>query len=280
MSNLKEVRMFDNDSSFVITKMEGLKFLEAIEDDVEIETNSQSIQGTDGEIPGSINFGPFNIILRFSYKGIDVKDYKLFKTKLRNLFYKRKYYYITHSDSPGKKYAVHCNGCEIENLTSQFGTYEVSFNVYKGYSESLYDTDQFSLSDGNWQFESGLLPDSKTSYIHKRAKFEILNGSSDTINPRMRHKLKIIIRIDAPNGFDLVNTTTGDRFKYTKSITKSTPLTIEGGYPYLHVNMDKLRCGRSTNHGLITLAPGINKFETWGKITGAEIEFIFPFIYR
>ncbi|MGW9905535.1 phage-related protein [Staphylococcus cohnii] len=280
MSNPKEVRMFDNDSSFVITKMEGLKFLEAIEDDVEIETNSQSIKGTDGEIPGSINFGPFNIILRFSYKGVDVKDYKLFRTKLRNLFYKRKYYYITHSDSPGKKYAVHCNGCEIENLTSQFGTYEVSFNVYKGYSESLYDTDQFSLGNGNWQFESGLLPDNTTAYRHNKQMFEILNGSSDTIDPRQRHKLKIIIRLNTNKGFRLVNKTTGDVFEFKSDLDINRQLTIDGGYPYMQVNDVRGRCGRLTNHGLITLAPGINKFEIWGTVTDLDIQFIFPFIYR
>lgn len=280
MSGIKKVRMFDEDSSFVVTDMKGLKFLEAEEEDVEIETNSQSIQGTDGEVPGSIDFGPFNLILRFSYKGTDIKDYKLFKSKLRSLFYKRKYYYITHSDSPGKKYAVHCNGCDIENLTGEFGTYEVSFTVYKGYSESLHETDEFSLSNGNFQFESGVLPDSNTSYRFNRAMFEVLNGSSDTIDPRHRHKLKIIIRMTTEEGFRLVNKTTGDIFEYKSDLDVNRQMTIDGGYPYIQQNDVRARCGRLTNHGLITLAPGVNKFEVWGNFKNLDIQFIFPFIYR
>lgn len=280
MSEIKKVRMFNEDGSFLITEMKGLKFLDAIEEDVEIETNSQNIQGTDGEVPGSIDFGPFNLILRFSYKGTDIKDYKLFKSKLRSLFYKRKYYYITHSDSPGKKYAVHCNGCEIDNLTSQFGTYEVSFNVYKGYSESLYDTDQFSLSDGNWQFESGLLPDSSTKYRFTDQMFEVLNGSNDTIDPRQRHRLKIIIRLDTKKGFSLINKTTGDKFEFNSSLDINRQLTIDNGSPYMQDNTERKRCGRLTNHGIITLNPGKNKFEVWGDVKNFDIQFIFPFIYR
>lgn len=276
----KWVKMITEKGTSSLTDNTGLMYLEFEEEDVETTTNLQEVQGVDGVIAGANTFAPFNLILRLAYIGADTKDYHLFKSKLRGTLYRRKPFYIVHSDMPGKKYAVITDSIEYENVYDRSGTIEITFNVYKGYSESLYDTDQFSLGNGNWQFESGLLPDSSTSYIHERAKFEILNGSNDKIDPRMRHRLKIIIRINAPTGFSLVNTTTGDKFEYKEAITKSTPLTIEGGYPFLHVNMDKIRCGRSTNHGLITLAPGINKFETWGDITGAESEFIFPFIYR
>lgn len=280
MSKKKMVKIFDNDISTVVTDLKGLKFLDAEEEDVEIATNAQSVQGTDGEIPGPINFGPFNLKLRFSYVATDMKDYKLFKTKLRNLFYKRGYYYIYHSDSPGKKYAVNCNGCEIEDLTDKFGTYEVSFNVYKGYSESLHETDEFSLSNGNFQFESGVLPDSTTSYRFNREMFEVLNGSSDTIDPRHRHKLKIIIRMTTDEGFRLVNKTTGDIFEYKSDLDVNRQMTIDGGYPYIQQNDVRARCGRLTNHGIITLAPGVNKFEVWGNFKNLDIQFIFPFIYR
>lgn len=276
----KWVKMFDDNSTTVLTDMKGLTFLDAREDGVEIRVNSVESQGTDGVMLGPASFGPFPLVLRFFYKGVDTQDYKLMKQKLRGMLFRRTPFYIVHSDIPAKKYAVYCEDNAITDVGHQNGEFEITFTVYKGYSESLYDTDQFSLMSDNWQFESGLLPDSTTAYSHKRAKFEILNGSNDIINPRMRHRLKIIIRINAPNGFELVNRTTGDIFKYTKEITTSTPLTIEGGYPFLHVNMSKIRCGRSTNHGIITLAPGINKFEIWGNVTGADVQFIFPFIYR
>ena len=276
----KWVKMFDDNSTTLLTDIEGLTFLDAREDDVELKVNSVEVQGTDGIMLGPTSFGPFKLILRLFYRGVDIKDYKLIKQKLRGMLFKRTPFYIVHSDMPGKKYAVYCEENAITDIGHKYGEFEISFNVYKGYSESLYDTDQFSLMSDNWQFESGLVPDDAISYNHARTNFEIFNGSSDTINPRMRHRLKIYIQLNAKNGFRLVNKTTGDTFDYKKEIDINTPLTLEGGYPFLHVNTSKIRCGRATNHGIITLAPGYNKFEIWGNASDVNIKFIFPFIYR
>lgn len=280
MAEDKWVKILDNDSTLNLTDFDGLKFLKAVEEDVELISNSQEIKGTDGEMVGPSNFGPFNLKLSFSYKTDNIKDYQLFKSKIRNLIYKRKPYYVVHSNQPGKKYAVVCEGNAIEDLTNQFGTFEITFNVYKGYSESLYDTDNYNLSSGLWQFESGVLPDNTIKYEHTRQKFEILNGSSDTINPRMRHKLKIYMRLDAPNGFKLINTTTGDVFEYKKALDSNDRLLLDGAYPWLLHDLEDKRCGRNTNHGVITLAPGINKFEIWGNVSNTQTKFTFPFIYR
>ncbi|MDT0754024.1 phage tail family protein [Mammaliicoccus sciuri] len=276
----KWVKMFDDNSTTVLTDMKGLTFLDAREDGVEIRVNSIESQGTDGVMLGPASFGPFPLVLRFFYKGVDTQDYKLMKQKLRGMLFRRTPFYIVHSDIPAKKYAVYCEDNAITDVGHQNGEFEITFTVYKGYSESLYDTDQFSLMSDNWQFESGLLPDNEITYTHKRSNFEIFNGSSDTINPRMRHKLKIYMQLTANNGFRLVNKTTGDIFQYKQAIDINTPLVLEGGYPYLIVNDKYSRCGRSTNHGIITLAPGYNKFEIWGNAADVNIKFIFPFIYR
>ena len=276
----KWVKMFDDNSTTSLTDIEGLTFLDAREDGVELKVNSVEVQGTDGVMLGPTSFGPFKLILRFFYRGSDIADYKLIKQKLRGMLFKRTPFYIVHSDMPGKKYAVYCEENAITDIGHKYGEFEITFVVYKGYSESLYDTDQFSLMSENWQFESGLVPDDTISYNHTRTNFEIFNGSSDTINPRMRHRLKIYIQLNAKNGFRLVNKTTGDIFDYKKEIDINTPLTLEGGYPFLHVNTSKIRCGRATNHGIITLAPGYNKFEIWGNASDVNIKFIFPFIYR
>lgn len=276
----KWVKMITDEGTTNLMDIEGLMYLDFKEEDVETVSNELSIQGTDGVLLGNSTFDPFNLVLRFVYSGVDVTDYHLLKAKLRGMLYRRTPFYIVHSDMPGKKYAVITESTAIEDVYGRNGTFEITFTVYKGYSESLYDTDQFSLMSDNWQFESGLVPDDTISYNHTRTNFEIFNGSSDTINPRMRHRLKIYIQLNAKNGFRLVNKTTGDVFEYKKEIDINTPLTLEGGYPFLHVNTSKIRCGRSTNHGIITLAPGYNKFEIWGNASDVNIKFIFPFIYR
>lgn len=280
--NKKWVKLiFNSEETVDLSKIDGFEFIQYEKYEVQGNNELLEVKGTDGVLPSLTTFEPFPINLKFRYTGVDSLDVDLFLQHLDSLMFSREPYFLVHSITPNKKYAVlPTPKITYEFITLRHYDINIEFTCYKGYAESLYDTDQFSLMSDNWQFESGLLPDSTTAYSHKRAKFEILNGSNDIINPRMRHRLKIIIRINAPNGFELVNRTTGDIFKYTKEITTSTPLTIEGGYPFLHVNMSKIRCGRSTNHGIITLAPGINKFEIWGNVTGADVQFIFPFIYR
>lgn len=273
----KRVRFFDDNKSFYLDEViPRLRFLDAKEEDVETVVNTLEIKGTDGAMMGPSNFGPFKLVLRFSYIGEDVEDYKLVKSKLRSILYQRKPYYVLHSDMPGKKYAVYCESNSIEDLTSRFGTFEVTFQVYKGYSESLYKTDQFSLLSDKWQFESGIMPDEEIVYNHNRQMFSIYNGSSDTINPRLRHDLKIWIRLTTKTGFKIVNKTTGDIFEYNGSLEKNQSFLLDGAYPY----KDNQRCGRQTNKGIITLAPGYNKFEIWGSVSNFNINFIFPYIYR
>lgn len=272
----KQVKIFNDTFTTMLTNIKGLKFLDFEEEGVEVQTNTQSVNGVDGVLMGPSTFGPFSLVLNFAFKGVDIKDYHLVKQKLRGLLFTREPYYVWHSDMPGKKYAVYCEENTIENLTSSFGTFSLKFVVFKGYSESLYPTDQFSLGDGKWQFENGLVPDSDIKYKHTRTLFEIFNGSSDTIDPRHSHKLKIRVRLATETGFKIINKETGDVFEYTGKLKANQSFVIDGGYAY----KDEKRCGRQTNHGILRLAPGYNTFEVWGKISNFEIEFVFPFIYR
>ena len=205
-----------------MTDTPNLLFLDYIEEDVEVNANTTEINGIDGVLMGPTTFGPFNLILNFSFKGVDTKDLRLYKQKLRNTLYKREPYYIWHSDAPGKKYAVYCDSSENEDLTNSFATFKVTFVVFKGYSESLKDTSEFSLSSGDWQFEAGVLLDDEIKYTHEATEFQIYNGSSDIINPLLRHQLKLLINIDAPKGFKINNKTTGDVFEYKKHQEKPT----------------------------------------------------------
>ncbi|HJF22787.1 MAG TPA: phage tail family protein [Mammaliicoccus lentus] len=255
-------------------------FLESEITEVNTKTVEQEMSGMDGVLVGANTFGSFELTLKFYYDGVDSSDLILFTEKIKKIIHTRKPMYVVHSELPARKYAFNSAKVDWEKITNSDTTFSITFNVYKGYSESLHDTDEFSLSNGNFQFESGVLPDSNTSYRFNRSMFEVLNGSSDTIDPRHRHKLKIIIRMTTDEGFRLVNKTTGDIFEYKSDLDINRQMTIDGGYPYIQQNDVRARCGRLTNHGLITLAPGINKFEVWGNFKNLDIQFIFPFIYR
>lgn len=282
----KEVQLFNDKFDTKITDIPNLKFLDFIEEGVEVKANTTEMNGTDGVLMGPTTFGPFNLILNFSFVGTDIKDYELLLQKLRSLLFQRDPYFIWHSMMPGKKYAVYCEENAIERKTPTFGVFSIKFSVFKGYSESLKETDQFSLSSGDWQLEAGVLSDDEIKYTHDTKDFKIYNGSSDTINPLLRHQFKLLINIDAPKGFKIINHTTHEIlkdgketnvFEYKKPITYNETITLSGVHPI----KDQKRIGIDTNWGWLTLAPGFNHI----KITGVSIKnvttkWIFPFIYR
>ncbi|MDV3053605.1 phage tail family protein [Staphylococcus ureilyticus] len=275
----KTVKIIGNDFETVLTDIPKLRFLDYNEEGVEVQVNSTEMKGRDGVgLLGPATFGPFNLVLRFFYSGQDLNDYKLIKQKMRGLLFRREPYLIVHSDQPGKKYSVYCNENAIEDIGTRFGIFEVKFVVYKGYSESLLDTGQYSLSNANkWQFEGGNLSDSNIKYKHTTTNFRIYNGSTDAINPTLGYEMKIKINVDAPNGFKLTNNTTGDVFEYKKAIKKNQQLVIDGVHPIIN----KQRVGKDTNWGWINLKEGFNDIEITGKSLGSStVEFIFNFVYR
>jgi len=239
--------------------------------------DSITMKGVDGELPGVASFAPFNLVVKFGFDGIDEIDINLMEQKLRSIFYKRTPYYIVTSDNPGIKYKV--NNPDMNPDYADFSTtrFEMTFSVKDGYSESLKDTSQFSLSSGDWQFEAGVLSDDEIKYTHDTTAFKIYNGSSDTINPLLRHQFKLLINIDAPKGFKIKNKTTDDVFEYKKGIKKNQQLVINGVHPFIN----NKRVGIDTNWQWLTLAKGFNDIEITGEnIKEVKTQWIFPFIYR
>lgn len=273
----KWVRIFDEKENQYITDIEGLRFLDYEEEGVENRVNATEIQSVDGVLLSPSTFGPFNLKLRFFYRGADVTDYKLIKQKLRGMLFKRTPYFINHSDMPGIKYAVYCEENAITDIAHKYGEFEITFVVFKGYSESLMTTDNFSLNSDYWQFGNGLVTDPNIKYVHTKRKFQIYNGSTDTVTPIHRHQLITTMNINAPNGFTLHNKTTGDKFTYKKKIRDTDTLVLNGVYPF----KNKKHCGIDTNHEYITLAEGYNDFEVLGDgVEVKEIKFTFNFVYR
>ena len=273
----KWVRIFDEKENQYITDIEGLRFLDYEEEGVDNRVNATEIQSVDGVLLSPSTFGPFNLKLRFFYRGADITDYKLVKQKLRGMLFKRTPYFINHSDMPGIKYAVYCEENAITDIAHKYGEFEITFVVFKGYSESLMTTDNFSLNSDYWQFGNGLITDPNIKYVHTKRKFQIYNGSTDTVTPIHRHQLITTMNINAPNGFTLHNKTTGDKFTYKKKIRNNDTVVLNGVYPF----KNKKHCGIDTNHEYITLAEGYNDFEVLGDgVEVKEIKFTFNFVYR
>lgn len=264
----KDINEYINDFIFLESKT---SYPEVVEDNV-------TIKGVDGELPGAVSFAPFNLIVKFGLDGLDDVDINLMELKLRSIFFKRKPYYIVTSDNPGIKFKVNNPDVNPDYADFSMARFEMTFSVKDGYSESLRDTSQFSLSNDRWQLEQNILARDDVKYEHDIRYFQIYNGSSDTINPLMHHKLKIDIEINAPNGFSIVNLTNGNEFQYFKPLKNNNKLTILGVHPYLN----NKRVGKNTNYDFLTLEPGFNEILIKGKgiSNSPKTKFTFPFIYR
>uniref|UniRef100_UPI0030F46480 phage tail domain-containing protein n=1 Tax=Staphylococcus aureus TaxID=1280 RepID=UPI0030F46480 len=107
--------------------------------------DSITIKGIDGELPSVASFSPFNLVVKFGLDGIDEKDINLMEQILRDLFYRRKPYYVVTSDNPGKKFLVNNPDMNPDYADFSATRFEMTFNVFKGYSESLFPTDRLDL---------------------------------------------------------------------------------------------------------------------------------------
>lgn len=282
----KEVKIFNDDFNIKLTDIRKLKFLEVGEDNLSVKANTVEVNGTDGVLLGPSNFGPFNIVLNFSYLADDIKDTRLMKQQLRNTLFTKDPYYLWHSDMPGLKYAVYAEEINFEESMSVLSQFSVTFVVYKGYSESYRDTTDIKLLQEYAQFQQGLEVSNDISYKHNTKTFKIFNGSTEAIDPALRHRLIIKANMEAPNGFKIINKTTSrtvagglvtDVFEYKKAIKRSQTFLLNGVYPYV----DNKRVGVDTNYGYITLAKGMNEIVVEGDgLEKIEIEVIFNYIFR
>lgn len=277
MTKEKWVEIWDDKENFKLTDIYGLNFLDYELIESSVKTNEIDMPGIDGVMVGTNTLEPFDIVLNFFFDGADKHDLNLFAEKLRKKLRRRDPFYLRHSYLPGIKYAINSAEINHEKLNHSDAEITMTFHCYKGYSESFKETNEYSLYSDNWQFENNLLSDSNIKYKHNTTSFSIYNGSTDTINPLLRHKFKLLINIDAPNGFKLENKTTGDVFEYKKPIKKNTQIMIQGVHPFIGNN----RVGIDTNWKWITLDAGYNEIEITGKNIGeTSTQWIFPFIYR
>src|SRR5699024_2196330 len=186
-------------------------FSELRTDSTEVVSNNLTISGKDGEMPGQLTFAPFNITLKCAFDGWDESDAYLAELKLREIFASRERYVVISSQMPGIKFPVEYVSINQNLEQIPFLEFEIPLKVHKGYSESLYETNQYDKTSDKWQFGNGLLVNDDIKYKHNSTSFRIFNGSSDTIAPfPHRHKLVIKVNVNAPNGFKLINRTTGD----------------------------------------------------------------------
>ncbi|MBK4862141.1 hypothetical protein CU011_1980 [Enterococcus faecium] len=221
------------------------------------------------------SFDSFPITFEFDYFADNLNDLILTETELRELFNKEGEYYFIYTREPGKRYPVTVESISSTKKAYFKGNFVVSFSAYKGYAESMVTTlSSFSLED-DWQFSQGLVSEDY-SYTHNTSHFTIFNAGSFEIDPR-ESDLRITLEGESEGNVTIFNKTTGDRFIYYPSLSTNLgqTLVLDGVYPKLN----GVSCGIDTNHGLITLAEGVNEIEIQ-NITRVKSSWDFRFLYK
>ncbi|EGP5171826.1 TPA: phage tail family protein [Enterococcus faecium] len=234
-----------------------------------------SYAGSVGQKLLTHSFDSFPITLEFDYFAGNLNDLILTETELRELFNKETEYYFIYTKEPGKRYPVIVESMTVTKKAYFKGNCVVSFSAYKGYSESIATTlSDFSL-DEDWQFSQGLVSED-FSYTHNTSFFKIFNAGSFEIDPR-ESDLRITLEGESEGNVTIFNKTTGDRFIYYPSLSTNLgqTLVLDGVYPKLN----GVSCGIDTNHGLITLAEGVNEIEIQ-NITRVKSSWDFRFLYK
>ncbi|MGP5428214.1 phage tail family protein [Enterococcus malodoratus] len=234
-----------------------------------------SFQGSVGQRLVNHSFDSFPITLEFDLKVRTLDDLVLKETELRELLTREAEYYFLYSKEPGKKYPVVVDSIAVTKKAFFMSQFTVSYTVVKGYAESITSTlSDFSLNY-EWQFSQNLVAEDY-EYTHKNSRFSIYNAGSFPLDPREAY-LKITLQGESLGNATIFNRTTGDRFIYYPEFSTNLgqTVTIDRVYPKLNGVSRSI----DTNHGLITLAEGLNDIEIQ-NVANVETSWDFYYLYK
>jgi hypothetical protein len=257
-----------------VADLQGLRFLGLTTSAPNLNNNYISNAGVDGNaIVGTSTFSMRTVTANFFFQGTDLYDFELACRSIWRFFYQREPYYIRSTAMPGIRYRVSPKPYDPSRINVITMTFSIEFDLISGFAESYGTTlDMFTYDSELWQVGMNL-PSEDLQYVFSGVnQFSVYNASDIKIDPFQRHQLEIALTcVGTPT---IQNLTTGDVFSMTTAMSSSDTLLIDGVDPYLN----NVRCGRQTNHGVITLEKGWNQFSITGCYNPV-IAFNFRFLY-
>lgn len=217
------------------------------------------------------------ISVEFLYDAYDIYDFYLLRDRLNDLFVRTEAFYIIFKREPYKRYKVKlASQFEIEPSPTM-ESFTVEFITQNVYAESIYKTTEFvkewDINQHAWNGTidwDGVAP----VYTFNSNNFIVKNLGNKTIDPREDY-LEITLRGNFASFVSITNATTGDVYRYNKSLPSTVDLKLS--------SVRTLRAGVSdfvsTNKKLIKLAPGNNQIVVDGG-TVNSINFDFRYLYK
>lgn len=270
-----DLRFFKNGQLLSLKDILGVECTDFQRKSPVLNVEYQEFSGSNGSREINSSFKAFEIEAKLYLEFKTMYDYQLKETELYAFLADDNSYYIITDREPGKRYLVRPNAISLEELGIRYATYSVTFNVFRGCSESLSTTlSELSLSE-EWQFSQNLEAEDY-EYEFNKSRFQIFNAGDFKIDPR-EHDLKIVIEGESLGSATIFNRTTGERFIYYPEFSTNLGQTVSIDRVYPKLN--GVHCGIDTNLELITLAPGINEIEIQ-NVANVKSSWDFRYLYK
>jgi hypothetical protein len=231
--------------------------------------------GLDGQMPiGDAVYGLRTLSVDFYFEGQDVYDFEMACKAIHGFFFERFPYYIRSTLMPGFRYMVLPKPYDPTRLNIADFTFTIDFDMPTGLREAFQTTLEAPMTyDAEaWQLQMNLPVDQDLAYVFNASQFSVYNASDIVINPLKHHLLDIALTcVGTPT---ITNLDTSDSFTLNQAMSSSDALLLSGFDPYLN----NTRCGRLTNHGVITLQKGWNRFSITGcsnPVTAFNTRFLY-----
>ncbi|MED4447450.1 phage tail family protein [Bacillus thuringiensis] len=259
------------------THEQQLKLLDLAISSPHFEPTYDETIAMDGEIDLGVKGKRRVISATFDFTAVDSYDYPLFRNKIFKIFNSREQFYLIDSREPGKRWLVRTSPYTPAHRNFKMGRFDMEFVSARTYCESIGTTlTSLTSQAGVWQIGQGLsFINSTHQYIFDNIdQFEVFNPSDVTVDPQSRMDIKIQYTGPSTN-LKIENLTTGDSWSYTGTTTAGNIISLEG----IRSFKSGISIFRDTNHKIIKLAPGINKFKITGATGTRKITFDFRFYY-
>jgi hypothetical protein len=206
----------------------------------------------------------------------------LLKTNVLRLFDSKNPFSIIDEDNTGRRWKDLrlSDRITFEDKGPSVSIATIPMVTFMPYAFSIGSlTDPFTIESELWQFSQNIpLEDTDGnlidfSYEHTETEFSIWNIGDAIIDPRF---LDLMITYKgASSVLTIMNETTGDEWHYDGDSGPDDNIVLDGVFS----RKNGVSIFGSTNHNLITLAPGENKFKLTGTNGEFDISFGFPFLY-
>ena len=259
---------------------DGVKPLDIFVGSIAKERQTEAIPGRNGVVDYGTNYTERSVDLSMWIVSGDTIDYRLLRNELYALFDTGNAFYIAESNVPSRVLKVAVDESYIpERITRIHASVEISCRTLDSvFWESIYTT--LELHDSGYSATAekyGLvdnIDDEKVNYRFTESNFTVYNAGNVTVEPEFM-SLEIYIRLVTSDGdFTIKNDTTGEEFKYYRTINGRN-LRLNG----VDFREGTINGFRDTNRTFIRLVPGINRFTISGA-TFEEARFNFKYYYK